>query len=186
MFAQLITEVLQVLGIQIQALHQELKTLGVGGCFCRKFNGQGTHFFLARFFQFLGKHRVLLHQFLHGLHGIGGVLQQCVDRFQCFQFAVDHAFSFHAGYGFDPANARSQCSFTYNAERSDHARSWHVCSTAEFNARPEFHHADFVAIFLTEERHGTQLLGFFNGHISLVIEGDVFRDHRIHFAFDVC
>ena len=59
------------------------------------------------------------------------------------------------------------------------ARALHVDTTAELSRRTEAHHANLVTIFLTEERHGTELLGFLDRRVAMLVEREVLADHLV-------
>ena len=55
-------------------------------------------------------------------------------------------------------------------------------TTAELARRSEAYHAHLVAILLTEEGNGTELLGFVEGHVAVLVDMDVLADHVVYHA----
>ena len=52
-------------------------------------------------------------------------------------------------------------------------------TTAELCGGTEAYHAYLVAIFLTEEGNGTELLGFFDGCVTVFVEWKVGANHLV-------
>ena len=58
-----------------------------------------------------------------------------------------------------------------------------VTSAAELYAGTELHHADTVAVLLTEEGEGAKLAGFVDGEFTEITYLNVLTNHGIHTAF---
>ena len=55
-----------------------------------------------------------------------------------------------------------------------------MCTAAELYAGAVFHHAHFVAVFLAEEGHSAELLGFGDGHSAVLLQRQALAYHAVH------
>ena len=70
-----------------------------------------------------------------------------------------------SGDGLDPADAGGNAAFRKDLEGADVAGVLNVCAAAEFHGEITHRdHADDVAVFFAEQRHGAQLAGLVDGH----------------------
>ena len=65
-----------------------------------------------------------------------------------------------------------------------------MASATELHTRAELHHAHPVAVFLTEERDGAQLLGFFYRRVAVFLQRKIlaylFVHQMLHFTQLLC
>ena len=56
-------------------------------------------------------------------------------------------------------------------------------TAAELDARAKLYHPHLVAVFLSKECDGTQLLGLFDRNVAMLVEMDVLAYHVVHQSF---
>ena len=109
-----------------------------------------------------------------GLHGTKGVLR-----------LVQQFLALLTGLGLDTTDTGCDRTLRDNLEEADLTRGLGVNTTTELTRGTETDHAHLVAVLLAEEGDGTELLGLFERHITMLVEGDILANHTVHQTLDL-
>ena len=125
---------------------------------------------------------VLLDVFRNHCLQILRIIEESLDSLQDVLCLIQQFLALLACLGLDTANTGSNTALGNDLEEADLTCSLSVDTTTELARRAETNHAHLVAVLLTEEGDGTELLGLVEGHIAVLIQGDILTDHLIHHA----
>ena len=107
---------------------------------------------------------------------VGSAIEELAQRLHGVLQLIESFFDLGARDGFDTTNTCSDAALAYNLEHSNLSGSLDVTAAAELYALTELYDADAVAILLAEEGDGTELLGFLDGHIAMVLQRNILAD----------
>ena len=148
-----------------------------------EFLAELCHTLLHRLFYLLAESGIFGNGLLHGGLNVLGIVEESTDAGQGIRKIVEDFFGSSTGNGFDTAHSSGHTALADDVEQSNLAGSMGVTSAAELYAGTELHHADTVAVLLTEEGEGAKLAGFVDGEFTEITYLNVLTNHGIHTAF---
>ena len=108
-----------------------------------------------------------------------GIVEESLDDLNQILLGIDALFGGTTRDSLDAAHAGGHAAFAQDADEAQTAGA--VCMTAatEFYAVSKLYHADAVTILLAKQGNGAQLLGFCQGHVAMVLQGNILADAGI-------
>ena len=144
-----------------------------------------SHAFANGSFHLLLQVGIFVDGFLHSSFHVFGVVEEGADTAENVLLEIHAFFCCFTGDGFDAADTCGYAAFTDDAEETEFTGCADVCTTTELYAITELYNTYAVTIFFSEEGNRSHVFSFFDGHIAVILEGDVFADATIDDAFDL-
>lgn len=122
---------------------------------------------------------ILINKLLDSTLQVLGIVEHAADGMDGIFSCIDGILGHLACQRLHTPDAGSDTALGDNLKEADVSRALDMDTTAELSRRTEAYHTHPVAVFLTEEGHGTKLLSLLDRCIAMLVEGQVLTNHVV-------
>ena len=122
---------------------------------------------------------VLLDVFAYYSLQVLGIMEESLDSLHAVLQVIHHLLAGSACLSLDTTDAGGNAALGNDLQHTDATGAVGVDTTTELNTRTKLHHADPVAVFLTEQCYSSELLSLLYRHVAMILQRDVLTDHIV-------